>query len=343
MEPCIITILADKDYYSVQQPASTKAAPQSKAESGRFVPFSEPLWQVHKTGLGSSAALVTSFTAALFSYYLRKEELDITSDAGRAQLHNLAQTAHCAAQGKVGSGFDIASAVFGSCVYRRFSPSVVESVGELGSTGFAQRLKTCVDDVDKHWDVSIEKNAVAIPKGLKLIMCDVDCGSQTPGMVKQVLEWRKAKPEEARNSWRDLQAKNDDLAAELLKVVDGSDDQYDALRRILSQLRGLIREMSHQSGVPIEPPPQTKLLDACSNVEGVVGGVVPGAGGFDAVALLIEDNHDTYTRVEQFLDTWKFDMDESGSKSSGHVRLLDTKGEMEGVRIEESEVFANWV
>ncbi|CAK9208385.1 unnamed protein product [Sphagnum troendelagicum] len=47
----------------------------------------------------------------------------------------VSQAAHCAAQGKVGSGFDVSSAVFGSQRYVRFSPSVLLSAqGPLLST-----------------------------------------------------------------------------------------------------------------------------------------------------------------------------------------------------------------
>jgi phosphomevalonate kinase len=42
-------------------------------------------------------------------------------------VHMVSQAAHCAAQGKVGSGFDVSSAVFGSQRYVRFSPSVLLS------------------------------------------------------------------------------------------------------------------------------------------------------------------------------------------------------------------------
>jgi hypothetical protein len=37
-----------------------------------------------------------------------------------------------------------------------------------------------------------------------------------------------------------------------------------------------MREMGSLSGVPIEPPEQTELLDACVAVAGVIGGGVPG-------------------------------------------------------------------
>lgn len=91
--------------------------------------------EVAKTGLGSSAAMTTAVVAALLHYLgvvnLPSEfsgphegdkvspDLDI--------VHILAQTAHCIAQGKVGSGFDVSSAVYGSQRYVRFSPEVISS------------------------------------------------------------------------------------------------------------------------------------------------------------------------------------------------------------------------
>lgn len=71
---------------------------------------------VRKTGLGSSAALTVSLVGALLNWFkvvrigCRKSEED------RRLVHNLAQLAHCWAQGKVGSGFDVSAAVYGILV-----------------------------------------------------------------------------------------------------------------------------------------------------------------------------------------------------------------------------------
>jgi len=46
-------------------------------------------------------------------------------------LHNVAQYCHCLAQGKVGSGFDVSAAVWGSHVYRRFNPSIINDLYKL--------------------------------------------------------------------------------------------------------------------------------------------------------------------------------------------------------------------
>lgn len=88
--------------------------------------------EVAKTGLGSSAAMTTAVVAALL-HYLGVVNLALFSDQNQVKdtdldtVHIIAQTAHCIAQGKVGSGFDVSSAAYGSHRYVRFSPEVISS------------------------------------------------------------------------------------------------------------------------------------------------------------------------------------------------------------------------
>lgn len=55
-----------------------------------------------------------------------------------------------------------------------------------------------------------------------------------------------------------------------------------ALRRLprfkfdLQEVRSKMKQMGDFSGVPIEPAEQTRLLDICISLPGVVGGGVPG-------------------------------------------------------------------
>ncbi|SCV55738.1 related to phosphomevalonate kinase [Fusarium fujikuroi] len=316
-----LIILADNDYYSHSESESTR--------QGRFAKFPVTLGDANKTGLGSSAALVTSLTAALLAHYLPEDLFNLQSDQGKRTLHNLAQAAHCAAQGKVGSGFDVATAVYGSCRYRRFSPETLSSIPEPGAAGFADTLVKLVDG-ESAWDVEVLKDAVIMPKGVVLRMCDVDCGSKTVGMVKKVLKWRSSNPEESKKLWDELQKRNEQLIATL------NAGDVENLPRKITAVRELIRQMGSASDVPIEPESQTELLDALSTVEGVYGGVVPGAGGYDALALLMKDDEETKQRVGEFLDKWA---KEKGTK----VKLLGVKGEMEGVRTESLDVYAGWI
>lgn len=322
LAPIQITILADNDYYS--KPSTTEWDSAS-----RFTNFNIPLPSAHKTGLGSSAALVTSLTASLMSHYLTSDQLSLKSSTGLAQLHNLSQAAHCAAQGKVGSGFDVAAAVYGTCIYRRFSPSLLSSIGEPGNAGFASKLRECIKDERNLWDTEVQKEGLNIPKGMQLLMCDVDCGSATPGMVKNVLAWRSKSQESSKKLWDTLQQANTNLAS---KLQDGTET---GLQQALLNIRKLIKQMGEESGVEIEPQTQTDLLNEVSAVSGVIGGVVPGAGGYDAVVLLVKDDENTIRRIKSFLIQWS-------TKTDSTVRLLDVKGELEGIRHEPLELYQGW-
>ncbi|KAI9815373.1 MAG: phosphomevalonate kinase [Thelocarpon impressellum] len=375
LKPCSITILADDDYYS--STGSSFTASPWDARQREFRSFKVELSKAHKTGLGSSAALVTAFTAGVMTHYLEPHLFSATSAAGQAKLHNLAQTAHCAAQGKIGSGFDVAAAVYGSCLYRRFSSSVLSDLGDISSGDFARRLRALVDGSDptRCFDAEIHSRAVAVPKGMRLVMCDVDCGSETVGMAKQVLAWRAEKSEEADALWRQLQEANETLAktlarldeiqreapeeyqADLETITNGVDkylpkrdklwrSQYCELLHSIATIRASIRAMSAQSGVPIEPAEQTELLDACTALRGVLGGVVPGAGGYDAVALLIIDEPDVLERLSRLLDTWTAgeDGDATGESTTiGKVRPLGVREEKGGVRVEDEGRYAAWL
>ncbi len=56
------------------------------------------------------------------------------------------------------------------------------------------------------------------------------------------------------------------------------------------QIRRLLREIGNLSNVPIEPIEQTQLIDQCLNIEGVLVGAVPGAGGYDAIYCICIGN-----------------------------------------------------
>ena len=328
-----ITILADDDYYS-----STSKTSESR-ERQRFTDFGVRLEDAHKTGLGSSAALVTALTAALVSFYLSSYSTDSSEMEKMSRIHNLAQAAHCAAQGKVGSGFDVAAAVYGSCVYRRFSPSVLEKLGSPGEVGFQSRIKVIVEDADEErkWDTEVLKEAVGMPKGLRLIMCDVDCGSQTVGMVKKVLSWRKQNPEQAKELWNQLHGNNMNLG----RLLKSDEIQQQKLKDALLLIRSRVQEMSRLSDVPIEPASQQQLIDACSKVEGVVGGVVPGAGGYDAIALLVFDETAVIENLKQLLTKWTVVQD--GRQGHGSVQMLGVRQEQEGIRRESPEAYSSWI
>ena len=61
--PASITILADDSYYTTSSPSSTSPT-ETEKEKRKFSNFHTTISSAHKTGLGSSAALVTSLTTS---------------------------------------------------------------------------------------------------------------------------------------------------------------------------------------------------------------------------------------------------------------------------------------
>lgn len=122
-----IVIVGDNDFYSQRLQLQKRNLPTTMSSLRSLPPFCAThttLGDVHKTGLGSSAALITSLVGAMFVHFGAVESLE--SEADKILVHNTAQQAHCLAQGKVGSGFDVSAAVWGSHRYRRFDPKVLE-------------------------------------------------------------------------------------------------------------------------------------------------------------------------------------------------------------------------
>lgn len=132
--------------------------------------------------------------------------------------------AHSEAQKKIGSGFDVASAVFGSCTYKRFSKEIFRPLQPRIGLDWTKRLVEIVRN-DTLWDYEVNKDGkVTIPRGLRLIMCDVDHGSQTPKMVSGVSAWRDSNPEAAAVLWGKLQDANDQLTNRLKGLSEGQSD-----------------------------------------------------------------------------------------------------------------------
>lgn len=246
---------------------------QTESQTGVFgaLPFSshgKPITEVPKTGLGSSAALVASIVAAMVALSTKNANVDVNL------VHNLAQTAHCIAQGKVGSGFDVATAVFGSILYSRFSPKCI-----LPSTEDHSAVKHAIDAV---WDM--KTSSVLLPSSVSVLMGDVQQGSETPGMVRQVLKWKEENPDQSLALFSALNNANQSLAASLAAKASVNSAE---VSKCIAEVRKNLQKLTALSNVPIEPSEQTKLLDTASAVPGVLGGVVPGAGGHDAVCVLV--------------------------------------------------------
>ncbi|KAL8208173.1 hypothetical protein R6Q57_007585 [Mikania cordata] len=315
--------------------------------------------EVAKTGLGSSAAMTTAVVAALLNYLgvidlLHSNKDQKSEDSSDLDLvHMIAQTAHCIAQGKVGSGFDVSSAVYGSHRYVRFSPKIISSAQEAICT---TPLDEVIGEVLKaKWDH--ERTKFSLPPLMNLILGEPGSGgSSTPSMVGAVKKWQKSDPEKSKETWDKLSEANSALQTHfslLSKLATENWDSYKSVingcsmhksekwkgqfseasnielvkallgaREAMLKIRCHMRQMGEAAGIPIEPEPQTRLLDVTMDTEGVLLAGVPGAGGFDAVfAITLGDSSTNLTK------TW----------SSHNVLALLVREDPRGVSLERDD------
>ncbi|KAL9811959.1 Phosphomevalonate kinase, peroxisomal [Arabidopsis thaliana] len=290
--------------------------------------------EVAKTGLGSSAAMTTAVVAAML-HYLGVVDLSNPCKEGKFGcsdldvIHMIAQTSHCLAQGKVGSGFDVSCAVYGSQRYVRFSPEVL-SFAQVAVTGLP--LNEVIGTILKgKWDN--ERTEFSLPPLMNLFLGEPGSGgSSTPSMVGAVKKWQMSDPEKARENWQKLSDANLELETKLNVLSKLAKDHWDVYlgvikscsvltsekwvlhatepineaiikelleaREAMLRIKILMRQMGEAASVPIEPESQTQLLDSTMNAEGVLLAGVPGAGGFDAIfAITLGDSGSKLTQA----------------------------------------------
>ena len=72
------------------------------------------------------------------------------------------------------------------------------------------------------------------------------------------------------------------------------------------------------------------------------GGVVPGAGGYDAISLLIENSEATVSELNKLFERWNRRNEQVLSRS-GRVSMLGVREEMTGVKEERWQDYDEWV
>ena len=126
--------------------------------------------------MGSSASLVVALLGAVKRYFAL-EDFDV---------HAHCQVLNASIQNKVGSGFDIAAALNGTQLYKRFTnlKKMADAIG--GGDDLSSHIKKFVDTFD------YVKNPYKLPSNVELAVVDVASGSDTRVMVKQILEWSRS-------------------------------------------------------------------------------------------------------------------------------------------------------
>uniref|UniRef100_A0A7R9ZUT2 GHMP kinase C-terminal domain-containing protein n=1 Tax=Pseudo-nitzschia arenysensis TaxID=697910 RepID=A0A7R9ZUT2_9STRA len=177
------------------------------------------------------------------------------------------------------------------------------------------------------------------------MLADVRGGSESPSMARTVLKWKASQGQDKEVPyWSTLSKLNPKIVESIQNLpASGSDSvDYDSLSKLpasewpkdspllslcntFNQIRTELRSMGEAADVPIEPPPQQELCDATSKLPGVVTTLVPGAGGYDAVACLYINRPDVVKSIGDLWSSW----------TSPIVCPLAVRAGEEGLRLEK--------
>ncbi|XP_062111360.1 phosphomevalonate kinase, peroxisomal-like isoform X2 [Humulus lupulus] len=237
-----ITILGSNDFYSYRNQIEARGLPLLPESLAALPPFASITFnsgessrenskpEVAKTGLGSSTAMTSSVVAALLHYLGVVDLAYVKGTADLDVVHIIAQTAHCIAQGKVASGFDVSSVVYGSHRYVHFSPEVAIKGAPLG--------EVVIEILKGKWDH--ERTKLSLPPLMNLLLGEPGTGgSSTPSMVGAVKKWQKSNPEKSQETWTKLSEANSTLETQLNTLCKLAEEHWDEYKKLINSCGSL--------------------------------------------------------------------------------------------------------
>jgi phosphomevalonate kinase len=254
-----------------------------ETENDRQFAYATTKDRISKSGLGGSAAVTVAAVAGVLKTFGMPPETDL--------VHKLSQIAHSVATGKVGSGFDIAAASYGSIVYRRYSPSILNGFSLEEGNDRLVRL------VESAWDYAMEK--FSMPERFRLSFANfVGESMATTSAIGSVSDFKAKDPERYSTLMGSINAQNV-KAIEALEAIDGDEDAVTRFREAFVSGRRLTKELGVLSNTSIEPDDCTDLIEQ-SERNGAFVAKLPGAGGRDAIAALCSADAD----AQRLSDFW---------------------------------------
>ena len=239
-----------------------------------------------KTGFGSSsttviatvASLLLSFGVCSYALFLIIENRSALSYSDRELICELSLQAHHQAQGRIGSGYDIITGVFGSCVYQR-----------------------CLS-LPLHCRFS----PLHFPDSLTVLFSyGGSASSSTPHLVKRIGEWREQSSSDAKRLWEDYRQGNEELIAQLTGEIDES-----RLKEALKRQLEIVHSIGVVSQTNLVPENVYKLMKKTAKIDWVMGCMVAGAGGADSFYCVCSAERCKTEEIEAVWEKWDYHVSE---------------------------------
>ena len=212
-----------------------------------------------KIGFGSSAAVTVAVAGAVLLFH----GFDLNEEKTKKLLFKLSVISHYLAQGKLGSGFDVASSVYGGMlVYKKFDSQWVEKELENGLAKI----------VDKKWE-TLELTPLEIPKSFCLSVGFSGNSASTKELVLKIREFKKENPEEYGKIITSIR----EIVEKMIKAIKENDKEK--ILRLINENRMVLKELSDESKAGLETKELTRLIEEANKFKAAAK--FSGAGGGD--------------------------------------------------------------
>ena len=305
----------------------------------RFYSYSpDNISQKIKTGLGSSSAFINSLTSNLILTYdkiLNKKVYpknivikNLDNNDIKAIILGSCLLSNNLSQNKIGSCFDIISSLFGSQIFKQTQQNIflnspfylnVENISKINN--LIEYLKsTYIPNI-----LFFNENNKYLQN--KIYFVSIEIGSDTRIFVKKVLEY-------ANNKKKD-KLYDDDLFSQLNETnekiinffLNDSNLNNSLIKELCIEYRTILRKISEESKVDIEPSILTPLLDNLIKLDNIIYAICPGAGGYDSIIIMAKEKINEPELIKNINDI----IDDFNSKN--HDNKLNIKANIIDVNI----------
>ena len=267
----------------------------------RFYSYSpDNISQKIKTGLGSSSAFINSLTSNLILTYdkiLNKKIYpknivikNLVDNNIKAIILGSCLLSNNLSQNKIGSCFDIISSLFGSQIFIQTqqniflnSPFYLNEENKSKINNFIEYLKSeYIPNI-----LFLNENNKYLKN--KIYFVSIEIGSDTRIFVKKVLEYANNKKKDKLFD-DDLFSQLNALNEKIIKLfLNNSNIDNSLIKELCIKYRIILRKISEESKVDIEPGILTPLLDNLIKLDDIIYAICPGAGGYDSIIIMAKD------------------------------------------------------
>ncbi len=239
-----------------------------------------------KSGLGSSAAATVSLISAI---------MEVHDIYDKEMVHKLSQISHALATGKIGSGFDIATSVYGTNIYQRFDKNIMKHINQYNFEKILYKKWSGLKITPFNFDYEL------------LIFNVIGKKTSTIKSVSSAKKLMEEKPE----TYKELIKEQADVEERAINAIRNK--QENLIRKYINEARVIQRKISEEvekidkNFTPIEPPEFTPFMDKVMDENLAIASRCPGGGGYDGIVFVVDKYKDKENKkyINQILDIAK--------------------------------------